>query len=175
MKRIVLVLFAFATLGAAALAQAQHIYCKITGHNGVIAGDVTIKGLEDNIAVQSLMQGVTIPIGAASGQATGKRQHKPLTIIKGVDKASPKLFMAAVTGENLSSVDCSFYHRGRGTMQKYFRIALTNARISEINIGNNPNNNFNSQETVSFVFQKITLEDQVSGTIVEDDWESPQV
>jgi type VI protein secretion system component Hcp len=36
---------------------------------------------------------------AASGTPTGKRQHKPLTIVKEVDKATPKLAEAAVKGK----------------------------------------------------------------------------
>ena len=40
----------------------------------------------------------------ASGQATGKRQHKPVTITKAIDKASPRLARALASGEPLSNV-----------------------------------------------------------------------
>ena len=174
MKRSVLVLLALIAFFGASFAQADQIYCKITGlKQGPIAGDVTIKGLEDTIAVQTVSQGVKSPRDAASGQATGKRQHKPFTIVKGFDKASPKLFMAAVTNENLTSVECSFFHTNRfGQNQKYFKITLQNAQISEIDIANNPQHLANIQQTVSFVFQKIILEDPINGIIAEDDWEA---
>jgi type VI protein secretion system component Hcp len=53
-------------------------------------------GTEDiNIGVGELQEanpaGVVSPRDAASGQATGKRQHKPMTITKEMDAASPAL------------------------------------------------------------------------------------
>ena len=41
----------------------------------------------------------TLPAAAASGTPTGKRQHKPITITKPVDKATPKLLEAAAKGK----------------------------------------------------------------------------
>ena len=41
----------------------------------------------------------TAPAAAASGTPTGKRQHKPLTITKEVDKATPKLAEAVAKGK----------------------------------------------------------------------------
>ena len=43
------------------------------------------------------------PAGAASGTPTGKRQHKPLTITKPVDKATPKLAEAVAKGKVFKS------------------------------------------------------------------------
>ena len=41
----------------------------------------------------------TAPAEPASGQATGKRQHKPLAVTKPVDKATPMLAEAVATGK----------------------------------------------------------------------------
>jgi hypothetical protein len=43
-------------------------------------------------------QAATSPRDPASGVPTGKRQHKPITITKTVDKASPALMKAATAG-----------------------------------------------------------------------------
>jgi type VI secretion system secreted protein Hcp len=171
MKRLTLALFALAALTAASAAQAQHVFCKVTGQKqGVIQGDNTVKGLQDFLPVLSISTGVISPRDPASGLPTGKRQHQPLTILKEIDKASPKLFMAAFTNENLTSVDCAFYHNQRnGILQKYFRITLTNASIAETDISGNGQVNDGIRETVQFTYEKITLEDPISGTIAEDD------
>lgn len=42
---------------------------------------------------------------AASGLPTGKRQHKPLTITKHVDKASPMLQQAATSGKVIKEME----------------------------------------------------------------------
>jgi type VI secretion system secreted protein Hcp len=47
---------------------------------------------------------VVSPRDAASGQATGKRQHRPLTFVHHVDKASPKLAQAAAKGTHIPRV-----------------------------------------------------------------------
>jgi len=183
MKRLLAVLFAFAALGAAQLVHAQQVFCKITGQKqGVIAGDVTIKGLEDRIAAIAVSEGVSSPRDPASGLPTGKRVHKPFVIVKQLDKASPGLFMAAVTNENLTSVDCSIYRRSGGR-QPYFEIKLQDASISSFDIkaredSDNDRDDPTSRsatlgtfETVQLVFRRITLIDTVHGTIASDDFE----
>jgi type VI protein secretion system component Hcp len=36
---------------------------------------------------------------ASTGQATGKRQHKPITVIKGTDTSSPNIMQSRKSGE----------------------------------------------------------------------------
>ena len=175
MKRVLLMFIGVVAMAAASAAQAQHVFCKVTGQKqGVIQGDTTLKGLTDYLEVLTISTGVTSPRDPATGLPTGKRLHQPLTILKDVDKASPKLFLAAVTNENLTSVDCVFYRNQRnGTMQKYFRVTLTNASVAEDDINGNGQINDGVRESVQFTYQKITLEDLISGVIAEDDWEAP--
>jgi type VI secretion system secreted protein Hcp len=185
MKRLMLVLFMMTAASAVSLAHAQQVFCKITGQkSGPIAGDTTIKGLEGTIPALALSEGVSSPRDPASGLPTGKRVHKPFVIVKQLDRASPLLFMAAVTNENLTSVDCSIYRRTGGRLP-YFRIKLDNAVISSYDIharedGDNDRDidtvrgaSLGTHETIQFVFQRITLEDTVSGTVAQDDWEAP--
>lgn len=186
MKRFLAVLFAFAALGAAQLVHAQQVFCKITGRvQGVITGDVTIKGLEDRIAAVAVSEGVSSPRDPASGLPTGKRVHKPFVIVKQLDSASPRLFLAAVTNEDLTSVDCLFYRRSGGR-QPYFEIKLDDATVSSFDIkareeSDNDRDDLTSRnttlgtlETVKLTFRRITLIDTVRGTIASDDFEAIQ-
>ena len=176
MKKIMLVLFA-AALAAPGLAQAQYVFCKITGQRqGVIRADNTVKGQEDTIPVLSLSSGVISPRDPASGLPTGKRQHQPITIVKNLDRASPLLFMAAVTNENLTEVLCKFYRPdSSGKDTPYFTVRLENASIAEDSIAGSGQVVQGMRETVRFTFQKITLTStSASGTVeASDDWESP--
>ena len=170
MNKLVLALLA-AILMSASAAHAQHVFCKVEGQRqGIIKGDTTVKGQENNLTILSIASGVQIPFDAASGQATGKRQHQPLTIVKNLDQASPKLFLPAVTNENLKQVDCFFYHTTpNGLQQAFFHIQLQNAHIVETDIGGNALTSNGIHETVRMTFEKILLEDLITHVVAEDD------
>ena len=173
MNNIVLALFTLAAVCTVPTARAQLVFCKVVGQQqGTIRGDNTTKGLEDLIPVLSLASGVNAPFDQGTGQASGKRQHQPLTIVKNLDKASPLLFLAAVTNENLT-VDCNIYRTAvTGENQLFFHIKLTNARIVEDDVSGNGQVSQGLRETVRFTFQKILLEDIPGKTAAEDDWQT---
>jgi type VI secretion system secreted protein Hcp len=120
---------------------------------------------QTTIDVLSFDYQVTSPRDAASGQATGKRQHKPLMIRKSIDKASPLLFQALVTNEMLRSVSMQVRLRDGKT----YTITLTNANLVDLH---ETNGIIGPEEELSFTFQKITIEHE-SGITAMDDWESP--
>ena len=58
-------------------------YLRVVGtRQGEIKGSVTQKGREGRIAVIAVSHELLSPRDAATGQATGKRQHKPFVITK---------------------------------------------------------------------------------------------
>jgi type VI secretion system secreted protein Hcp len=59
------------------------------------------------LAISGYSHQVASPRDSASGQATGKRQHKPLTITKEIDKATPLLMRAIFTNQTLPIVQMS--------------------------------------------------------------------
>ncbi len=128
---------------------------------GQINGGVTQKGHEGSIAVYAVHHEVTSPRDVATGQATGKRQHKPIRITKEIDKSSPLLYKVLVTNEVLSEVVLKFYATNiNGAEVNSYTIKLANAFIATIdtNMENNktdPGNKLPVLEDVSFVYQKI--------------------
>jgi type VI secretion system secreted protein Hcp len=76
-------------------------YVKFEGIEGE-ARDKNHQGWSDVLAVS----GIPAPRDAASGMATGKRQHKPLTITKPIDKATPMLARVQ-QGQALGRVEIS--------------------------------------------------------------------
>ena len=59
---------------------------------GAFEGPVTTKGYEKSVEVDVSAHAIVSPRDAASGLPTGKRQHKPFTITKPVDKTTPLFY-----------------------------------------------------------------------------------
>ena len=130
----------------------------IVGKSGAIAGD----GPNGKIMVIAVSHEIVSPRDAASGLPTGKRQHKPFTIRKELDKSTPLLYSALVTNENLSSATFTYQRNGA----PFMTVKLTNANISDIAQSG-------GSESVSFTYQKIQWTWIDGGITAEDDWESP--
>jgi type VI secretion system secreted protein Hcp len=117
------------------------------------------------------------PRDAATGQATGKRQHKPVRFTKEWGAASPQLFSALVENENLKSVLFEFVRPDvKGVESVHYTIKLTNASISRIasllDLTSRSGSRFDGHEleTVELTFETIELEDKSSNTTASDDW-----
>jgi type VI secretion system secreted protein Hcp len=77
--------------------------------------------------------GVVAPYDASSGLPTGKRQHKPISISREVDSASPLLWHALCTNESFQSATLSFFKPSKGGKETvYHTIELTNGMITKI-------------------------------------------
>ncbi len=148
---------------------ADFVHMSLTGTTqGEIRGSCVFKGREGTIVVEEFVHDLVSPRDAASGLPTGKRQHKPITITKCVDKATPLLYNVLVNNENLTTVTFRFYRTaGDGGVEQYYTVELVNAAIAGIESAGR------DTEKVSFVYQKITWTWEDGGITAEDDWESP--
>ena len=82
---------------------ALNAYLRLKGaKQGVIQGSSTQRGQEGKIVVVASNHEIIVPRDAATGLATGKRQHAPIIITKEIDKASPLLYTALVTNEQIT-------------------------------------------------------------------------
>jgi type VI secretion system secreted protein Hcp len=133
------------------------------------------------LAVNYLVQS---PRDIATGQASGKRQHNPVEIVKEWGAATPQLFQACVTNEVLKSVLLEFIKTDpSGQEVVYHTIKLTNATISKVQYfsageggegGETAKHtseiDTHEQERISFTFQKIEVESKTGKTAAADDW-----
>ena len=163
---------------------AYQFYAKIRGQkSGAIAGSVTQKGRENQIACFAITHSIVSPRDPASGLPTGRRQHKPIVITKAWDKSTPVLLNSLFTNEVL--VDCQFlFWRSQvaagigvaGEVQ-YMTIELTNASIASIDqytASPDQLNQFNANdlEDISFTYQKIIITYNDGGITAQDDWQA---
>jgi type VI secretion system secreted protein Hcp len=151
-------------------------FLKIKGQKqGDIQGGVTQKGREGSLEVIAVSHEIISPRDAASGLATGKRTHKPLVVTLALDKASPLLLQAMLTGERLSEATISFVKgKKKGSAETYYEIKLTDVLISGYKF--EPNDE-GPEESIAISFQltykKITWTWNDGGITASDDWESP--
>jgi type VI secretion system secreted protein Hcp len=154
-------------------------YLKLSGtRTGTVQGSVTQKGREGKIAVNAVSHEIVSPRDPASGQATGKRQHQPLSITKELDRASVPMRSMLVNNEACKEWELQFWRSlPTGAEAAYLTIRLTNAAIAAIDM-EMPNNTrpdtmkLETFEVVTFVYQKIEWTWTDGGLMAMDDWES---
>jgi type VI secretion system secreted protein Hcp len=149
----------------------------ITGaKQGPIEGSVTQAGREGSIEVNAVLHNLIVPQDATAGLPTGRHQHEPLTVLIPIDKATPLLYAALVTGEALIEVVIRFWRpAATGQQEQFFTIELVNARIVGVRLEQldteNPNNASVAQRGyISFAYERIRWTYELSGVSYEDAW-----
>ena len=152
---------------------ALNAYLKLKGQKqGDIKGSVVRKGQEGAIAVIAVSHEIISPRDPASGLATGKRQHKPFTFTKELDRSTPQLYKALVTGEVLPEVELVvFSSSDKQSKTPIYTVKLSNATISEIRFVT-PKDGPEAHE-ISLTYQKITWTWVEGNITADDDWEAP--
>jgi type VI secretion system secreted protein Hcp len=161
---------------------ALNAYLKVKGASqGDIKGSVTQKGREHQIAVHSYHHHILSPRDAASGQASGKRQHGAFTIVKETDKSTPLLHKALSTNEKFKTWELRCFtpksasSTGSGQETNHFTIVLTDAVLTGmLSIMENnlmpENTKLPLMEEVSFTYSKISWMWEDGGITHEDTW-----
>jgi type VI secretion system secreted protein Hcp len=129
---------------------APDIFAKL----GDIKGESLDDKHKDEIEVLSFSWGATNPIiVSSSGSAAGRVTFKDLSIVHSIDKASPLLMKACVTGTHLK--DATITQRKAGKGQQEFLIFKMNDVIitSVTQVSGNPD-----AETVTLTFAKVDVE-----------------
>ena len=118
-----------------------------------------------------------MPIDAASGHPSGKREHKPVVFRKEVDAASPQILEALVTDETLKSVLFEFTsvsQDGKETVD--YTITLANSAVAAFRESvytgerGGPPVDPRRLDEVTLTFQKVEMSNKAGGTAASDDW-----
>jgi type VI secretion system secreted protein Hcp len=152
---------------------AEPMRMTVTGQaTGVIQGE----GPNGTIETLAFQHEIVSPRDAASGLPTGRRQHKPLTIVKPIDKATPLLHKLLTQNEN-AQVVIDFFRKNpqTGVQEKYYTITLTDATVSSIrdwkpNTRDLSADRAGDLQEVSFTYRRITWTYKTGGVTHQDDW-----
>ena len=140
----------------------------ITGEvQGVIKGDNITKDGAGAIVVRAMSFGLDRPVDPLSGLPIAKARFQPFRLVKDPDRATPPLLRAAVTNERLNVTIKWFRPIATGAEQQYFTVTLQNAKITSMDSEGDVTIAGGVVETIGFVYEKITMKDEVNGTIAE--------
>ena len=142
---------------------------------GIIEGSCEIVGREGSILVQSVDHVVELP-SDSRGLVSGSRVHRPITIMKEIDKSSPMLYQALCTNELLTELFLNWYRVDEtGTQELYFSMLMRNALINKIrpwlpNVMDAESAAYRHMEEVSFIYEYIRWTWLPDGIEFEDSW-----
>lgn len=140
----------------------------ITGEvQGVIKGDNITKDGAGAIIVRAMSFGLDRPVDPLSGLPFGKARFQPFRLVKDPDRATPPLLRAVVTNERLNITIKWFRPIATGAEQHYFTVTLQNAKITSMDSEGDVTIAGGVAETIGFAYEKITMRDEVNGTVAE--------
>lgn len=154
---------------------ASEFYVTIEGtQQGQLKGESIRDAHRDKMAGLSFRYAVGSPREAATGQASGKRQHQPISFVKEWGPASPQLFTAALTNESLKSVLFEFMKTDERSGEEvvFHTIKLTNAFVTTIEQYIDPGTESHDTvalEKVSLSFQRIEIANLAGNTSAIDE------
>lgn len=146
------------------------------------------KGREKHIPIIAFNHEIVSPRDPASGLPTGKRQHKPITILFELDRTLPMWNQALARNDTFPKMKYNFWVNRKidtvgsasGTEVLAYTIELVNATVcsTETIMLNNKNPDLMRYEVAmraQLTYQKITWTWKDGGISGDDDWESPVV
>jgi type VI secretion system secreted protein Hcp len=130
------------------------------GSIGTVEGEATEKGHEKWITLSGYDGDATAPTatGAGGGAGAGKVQLKPIVVTKPIDKSTPKLFQALVTGTRLPTVQIDFVRPdGVGGEEVFDSVKLEKVIVTDVHQSDAGTSSGRPLEQVSLDFQKIEI------------------
>jgi type VI secretion system secreted protein Hcp len=164
---------------------AYEFYVTIEGtKQGKFKGESVRDAHKAKLSGLSYRHEIKSPRDAATGQASGKRQHGAISITKEWGPATPQIFQALVTNEVLKSVLFEFIQTTpEGAEDIYHTIKLVSATISMVRYmtgGDAVEGSASAKHTstydtheleeVSFTYARIEMEHKPGKTAAFDDW-----
>jgi type VI secretion system secreted protein Hcp len=126
-------------------------------------GDVKTAGTEQ-IRLTDVVRNDAPGGSAASGMATGRRQHGTITIVKEIDKASPMLYQAMSSNE-VFQVSIVYPAGSAKTEKAAQKIDLSDAMITSIQ-------NTGTAETIKLTYRQIEVTYVNGNKSAQDAWDA---
>jgi type VI secretion system secreted protein Hcp len=147
-----------------------------------ITGDSTLpEYAADHVEVYGYNHEVIAPIDLATGQASGKRQHRPFKILKRLSRNSSQFANAWTRNQAIRSAEFKVFGNDPDTGERLqiYVYKFTNLRI--ISIRDWTANTFDpntaaqpSYQEISFVYQTIEWQALPDGPVAQDSWAGAQ-
>lgn len=164
----------------------NNVYLKIKSkRHGDLKGSVIQRGKEGLIALISVNHQLLSQRDASTGQAAGKRQHKPIIFTKEPDKLTPLFYQMLV--ENIEVEEASFLFYGTettsgigyaaGAERLLYTINLKKAFVANVDLTlYNAAEDLHKPgciENISIVYNEIEWEWKDGKIVAQDQWRNP--
>lgn len=137
---------------------------------GDIKGDLIQTGREGYIKVISVNHEITSIVDASTGLPRERKQHKPLLVLKELDRSTINLYNSLLTNEILLSVELKFWTQTQaGAEVNFFNTSLTNAWVLSIRQISQEINPVQHEE-VRLSYQKIEWKNLIANNVSQGDW-----
>ena len=160
------------------MAETVHLFLKGNGSDIQGESTQTSLGRENSIECLYFESEVLTAREAGSGNATGRRQYKPLVIRKRIDKSTPLIAKALCKNETIDAVFKFFRPNpaGDGTTEQFYTIEIKKGRIASLKQVSPDSfvpamSNVPEVEEVGFVFHTIKWAYTNGGAEHEDTWD----
>lgn len=122
-----------------------------------VYGETADSTHKDAMDIMSWSGGVqqTGTAGSGGGAGGGRAQFKDISLIKQMDKSSPKLLLLAATGEHIKRATIICRKAGK-TPQEYLKVTLSDAILSSYSVGGGGSPI--ATESLSIAYSKIEYE-----------------
>lgn len=159
---------------------AYEAYFKWEGtKQGKSKGESPRDKFKDYAAILAYNHVIEAPRDIATGQASGKRQHRPIKVTKEWGASSPQLFGAVTTNEVIKTVVFEFYKtNANGEEYMFHKVTLTDAAIAGqrkftgLSAKHEATNDTMELEEISFTYRKIEVESIDGKVMASDDWKA---
>jgi len=133
---------------------------------------LTPANLSHGVELQTFSYSVEAPRDPQTGSASGKRQYKPLVVVKEIGESSPLLSQSCVNNEQFHSLNIQLYT----SISQLKRIPsliiqLTNASVAGVKRSSHTESrDTNELEEIEFAFDKIEISRNDGKVSKIDDW-----
>lgn len=127
---------------------------------GAIDGEATEKGHEKWMTVLGFDGDASVPVvtNGGGGAGAGKVDLRPIVVTKPIDKATPKLFQALVTGRHLPDVQLDLVRSdGAGGDEVFYTVKLENVLVTDLHQVDQGKADGRPLEQVSLDYQRIEI------------------
>lgn len=156
------------------MAEAVYLTLEIQGRR--IEGESTVQTMEreNTIVCESYEHALTTSRAPGTVELAAKRQHRPVTITKRVDKSTPLLLRALCTNERVTKAEFRFFRPSpAGGEEHFYTVLLEDGFVSAVEQLSDDDISAHktppTMERVSFVFRSITWTYEAGGATHRDD------
>jgi type VI secretion system Hcp family effector len=142
-------------------ARAWQAFAKLTTAAGVIEGDSTVNGFEKQITVLGLGNRLERSVDSTGG--IGKFERGLFQMIKGFDRATPKLITTMAANAQVTKVEITIFKNTPTGNVPGFKITLTNAFITQVDTTYDPGADPSTHERLEFFYEKLQWTDLITG------------